>query len=126
MRLFLILTTMIGFLTVMNSCGNSQKNKDTTDKVALKKVDTALRDYFLQKNASSEYHTEIEFMKPISIEKIATEKPDEEYKADVYLKAKIRMIHGSRVYNVNDTIECYLNKNFEVQRTENKPSENEE
>lgn len=107
------------------SCNNQKEIAQKQKRQELIKVDKALRNYFFNKNATSLYHTEIKKIVPISVSEIPDslkKSSNEAYISDVYFVATIRMYQGNRVYNVNDTIQCFLNKNFDVLRTEDNTS----
>lgn len=118
-KILLYTVSIIAGALLCYTCNN---NKGIT-KHNLIEINKSLKTYFLNRNITSDYFTDVIKSEPLSYSEInANEKENdnEVYIAKVYLVAKIAMYEGNRKYNVNDTILCYLDKNFKVLRVENK------
>jgi predicted RNA-binding protein len=63
--------------------------------------------------------TKIEYLQPVSYEKIPEDKrsdPKEEYVCKIYMQGTWAYVDSYRIYNINDTINCYFDKDLKVLR----------
>lgn len=88
------------------SCGTS--NYD------LERMGEAVKAHMRYRDAEKGTITKITYLKALSYEKIAEdkrEKPDEVYLCKVLMRGTWSYDGSYRVFNINDTVDCYFNKN---------------
>lgn len=96
----------------LTSCNLSYQNN-------LEKMGDAVRQHMRYRDADNGTITKVEYFKPISYEKIAKDKrqkPDEAYLFRVYIQGTWSYDNSYRIYNINDTVNCYLNEDKKVLR----------
>ena len=110
MRFSVILILLSFFIA---SCDN----KKNAEKYELTQIKKSLEDYYLHKNASSDYFVKINKLEPISY--TAVKDTAASYVARVYFEGIITMTNGGgRKYDIQDTLSVYLNDNFKVLKVE--------
>ncbi len=80
----------------------------------MEKMGDAVRSHLRYRDADNSTVTKIEYLEPISYEKIPESdrgKPDEVYLFKVYIKGTWAYQDSYRVFNINDTLRCYFSKN---------------
>jgi len=90
---------------------NNQRNLD--------KMGDAVRQHIRYRDADNGTLTKIENFKPLSYEKIPENKrenPDEVYLLKVYMQGTWAYDNSYRIFNINDTINCYLDKDKNIIR----------
>lgn len=92
------------------SCGR------LSDAHTLDKMDKALQRYIRYQDQENGMKTKIEQIDGISFQEV--KQADTAYIAQIYLASKSWYIGGNRVYNINDTIVVYYNKNIHVLKIE--------
>lgn len=93
------------------SCKNNNYNLEVMGK--------AVERHFKYNDEENEIHTVIETLKPISysaIDKTMREQPNDAYLCKVYVKARWSYLEGSRVFNINDTLDCYFDQDLKFNR----------
>ena len=86
----------------------------TTKEYDLEKMGEAVQAHLKYRDADKGTITKITYLKALSYEKIAEdkrEKPDEVYLCKVYMTGTWSYYDSYRVFNINDTIDCYFSKN---------------
>lgn len=79
----------------------------------LERMGESVRQSFRYSDADNGTVTKIEYLKAISYEKIPEEQrpePDDVYLCRVYVKGTWSYYNSHRIFNIDDTLDCYFNK----------------
>ena len=110
---FVLLVSLILF-----SC----KKENTTSGASQKELDNMeriVRLHIINNDIEKNLKTDIEYLRPISLDSIPTDKRIDEndvYVGRVYLVGKSSYLGSSRIYNMKDTMICYFNKDMKFLR----------
>lgn len=77
----------------------------------LEKMGDAVKQHLRYRDADNNTVTKIDYLKAVSYEKIAEDKrmnPDEEYLCRVYVKGVWSYAGSYRMFNIDDTLNCYF------------------
>jgi hypothetical protein len=80
----------------------------------LDKMGEAVKSHFKYRDADNGTITKIEEVNALSDDKIPEDKrenPDEVYLCKVYVRGTWSYANSFRIYNINDTIDCFFSKN---------------
>lgn len=100
MKKFVLFAIMI---VGMFSCSNSQYD--------LEKMGDAVKQHIRYRDTENGTTTKIEHIKALSYEKTPEdrrENPDEVYTCRVFIQGTWAYANSNRVFNINDTIDCYF------------------
>lgn len=92
------------FVIALFSCSNSQYDLDN--------MEAAVKQHIRNNDADNGTVTKISYLKALSYEKIPDAKrsnPDEAYKCRVFIRGTWSYQDSNRIFNVDDTINCYFN-----------------
>lgn len=79
----------------------------------LKKMGEAVKSHFRYRDMENGTKTTIEYLKALSYEKLPEEKrenPDDYYLCKVHIKGTWAYDNSFRIFNMNDTLNCYFSK----------------
>jgi len=88
----------------------------------LKLMGEAVQQHLRYRDTDNGTKTKVEYLKALSYEKIPEDqrsKPDEVYLCKVYVKGTWAYYDSYRVFNINDTLNCYFNKDKRFVRLDN-------
>ncbi|MDH6309293.1 hypothetical protein M2451_002821 [Dysgonomonas sp. PFB1-18] len=91
----------------------------TSQSYDLERMGDAVKSHFRYRDQDNGTVTKIEYLKALSYEKIPEdkrEKPDEEYLCKVYVKGTWAYDNSYRVFNMNDTLDCFFDKSKSLLR----------
>lgn len=114
MKKYVLIIVII--VCALYSCGPS--NQDN-----LLKMREAVKEHVKKKDLDNNTSTDIEYLKAISYKEIPQDKriqANDAYLCKMYLKGKWSYLEGSRVYNIDDTLSCYFDKDLLLLRVEYK------
>jgi len=80
----------------------------------LDKMGQAVKSHFKYRDTDNETITKIEEVKALSYDKIPEDKrenPDEIYLCKVYVRGTWSYANSFRIYNIDDTLDCFFSKN---------------
>lgn len=100
----ILVVLIVGLISV--SCSTRQYDLD--------KMGEALKSHLRYRDADNGTITKIDYLEPISYEKIAEDQrsePDEVYLFKAYIRGTWSYADSYRVFNLDDTIKCYFSKN---------------
>lgn len=86
----------------------------------LKQMGKAVERHFMYNDLNNNISTAIDFVHPISyieLDSNQKETPEDFYLGEFYVKGKWSYLGSSLVYNMDDTISCYFDKNMKYLRT---------
>lgn len=87
----------------------------------LEKMGEAVQSHLKYRDADNGTITKIEYLKAVSYKEISQnerEKPDEAYLCKVYIKGTWAYMDSYRIYNIDDTLNCFFTKNKTFLRIE--------
>lgn len=83
----------------------------------LDKMGESAKQHIKYRDIDNNTVTKIEYLEPVSYEKIPKDKresPDEAYLCKIYIQGTWAYANSYRIFNINDTINCYFDSNFKV------------
>lgn len=96
------------------SCSNSQYDLD--------KMQAAVKQHIRNYDVDNGTITKIDYLKAISYEKTSEESrehPDDVYRCRVFIQGHWSYQNSYRIFNMNDTINCYFNSKKVFSRMDN-------
>lgn len=104
MRKYLtLIAVVISILSL--SCSSTAKD--------LERMGGAVKQHFRYKDIDEGTITKINYLKAVSYDEIPEAEranPDEVYLCKVYVRGTWSYYEGNRVFNIDDTLDCYFNK----------------
>ncbi len=100
-----IFSILLGF--IFFSCGGAYDH-------TLTEMGKSVKQHIRYNDEKNNIKTNIEILKPISYEEVPVDQrvqPDDVYLCKVYLRANWAYVGSSRLYNTDDTLNCYFDKN---------------
>lgn len=104
---------LISFTTFLFGACGIKYNSD------LEKMGKSLESHFKYNDQKQNTVTTLELLQPLSYEKLEDnqkEKPEDTYLTRFYVRGKWNTIGSSLIYNMNDTISCYFDKDLKYLR----------
>ena len=86
----------------------------------LQQMGKSIERHFKYNDEKQNTITTLELVQPISYDKLdedQKEQPEDTYLAKFYVRGKWTRAESSLVYNMNDTISCYFDKDYKYLRT---------
>ncbi len=89
-------------------------------KYNLKQMGKAVERHFMYSDIENNISTKLESVRPIAYEELTDDRketPDDAYLGQFHIKGSWFYIGSSLIYNMDDTISCYFNKDLKYLRT---------
>lgn len=86
-------------------------------------MEKAVKHHIMLNDAEKGIITDLKYIVPISYEQIpenGKQQPDDVYLGKVYLQGKSSYVNSSRIYNIDDTLTCYFDKDVKFLRWDKK------
>lgn len=107
MKHILLISIITSFL-LFNAC-------DTRDKVKVA-MDKSFKEYIENNDKEKHFQTKIQHISTVAYKEIEDSGNGEVYEAKVYFVATTSLVGSRKVYNINDTITSYFDKDLRMTR----------
>lgn len=111
MRKFFLATILLALMLV--ACEDNKQQRMLSD------MGKAIRHHIMINDVDNNLVTKIKYVTPISYQELTDgSKPDtkDAYSCRVYLVATSSYMNSSRIYNIDDTLTCYFDKDLKFLR----------
>lgn len=111
-----ILLTVLFFSLTVFSCTQSK------DKAIRNKMDLSFHKYIKDNDIRKDLVTKLKLVKVISYKELPLENSEaenEKYEAMIYMRGTSGYSYSAKIYNIDDTVACYFDKDLNMLRLVN-------